>query len=43
MYGKNFTIVIPTYRRSHFLPRMIGGLSPVSTNGTDWGDCAIFL
>ncbi len=33
MYGKDFTIIVPTYRRSHFLARMIGGLSELDFSG----------
>lgn len=32
-YGKEFTIIVPTYRRSHFLARMIGGLSELDFGG----------
>jgi glycosyltransferase domain-containing protein len=33
MYGKDFTIIVPTYRRSHFLARMIGGLDQLDFGG----------
>lgn len=33
MYGKDFTIIVPTYRRSHFLARMIGGLEELDFGG----------
>lgn len=32
-YGKDFTIIVPTYRRSHFLARMIGGLDELGFGG----------